>query len=54
MNVGRAIGGFSSVVIGFLMDQYNLTVVVMFLSVIYLISLVIMLNIPGLKKYKTA
>jgi MFS family permease len=52
MNVGRAIGGFSSVVIGFLMDQYNLTVVVMFLSVIYLISLVIMLNIPGLKKYK--
>ncbi|MEG0286340.1 MULTISPECIES: MFS transporter [Vagococcus] len=54
MNVGRAIGGFSSVVIGFLMDQYNLTVVVMFLSIIYLISLVIMLNIPGLKKYKTA
>ena len=54
MNVGRAVGGFSSVVIGFLMDQYNLTIVVMFLSVIYLISLVIMLNIPGLKTYHNA
>nr|WP_242542168.1 MFS transporter [Vagococcus sp. DIV0080] len=54
MNVGRAIGGFSSVVIGFLMDHYNLTIVVMFLSVIYLVSLVIMLNIPGLKRYKLA
>lgn len=52
MNVGRAIGGFSSVVIGFLMDNYSLTVVVMFLSVIYIISLCIMLNIPGLKKYQ--
>ena len=52
MNVGRAIGGFSSVVIGFLMDNYSLTIVVMFLSVIYIISLCIMLNIPGLKKYQ--
>lgn len=53
MNVGRAIGGFSSVVIGFLMDNYNLTVVVMFLSVIYLISLIVMLTLPGLKNYQT-
>ena len=54
MNVGRAIGGFSSVLFGFLMDQYNLPVVVMFLSIIYLLRLVIMLIIPGLIKFKAA
>lgn len=51
MNVGRAIGGFSSVLIGFIMDQYSLMVVVMFLSIIYLISFVVMLSLPGLKNY---
>lgn len=50
MNVGRAIGGFSSILIGFLMDQYNLVVVVGFLAIIYIISLCIMLSIPALAK----
>ncbi|MGM0138257.1 major facilitator superfamily transporter [Enterococcus sp. DIV0755b] len=50
MNVGRAIGGFSSVVIGFLMDHYSLMTVIIFLSVIYLVSLAVMLTLPGLKK----
>ncbi|WHA09171.1 MFS transporter [Enterococcus montenegrensis] len=49
MNVGRAIGGFSSVVIGFLMDHYSLVTVIVFLSVIYLLSLAVMLTLPGLK-----
>lgn len=49
LNVGRAVGGFSSIVIGFLMDHYNLFVVMGFLSALYLISLVVMLTIPGLK-----
>ena len=35
MNVGRAIGGFSSVVIGLLMDHYSLGVTMGFLSALY-------------------
>lgn len=49
LNIGRAIGGFSSIVIGFLMDHYNLFIVMGFLSALYLISFVVMLTIPGLK-----
>ncbi|KRK96982.1 major facilitator superfamily permease [Secundilactobacillus odoratitofui DSM 19909 = JCM 15043] len=50
VNVGRAIGGFSSVVIGFLMDHYTLFIVMGFLSILYLISFCTMLTIPNLKK----
>ncbi|MFT8939736.1 MAG: MFS transporter, partial [Leuconostoc falkenbergense] len=49
MNFGRAVGGFSSVLIGFLMDRYSLVIVMGFLSVLYLISLSVMLTIPKLK-----
>ncbi|WP_051237882.1 MFS transporter [Lacticigenium naphthae] len=49
LNVGRAIGGFSSLAIGFLMDYSNLFTVVGFLSVLYLVSFMSMLTIPGLK-----
>ncbi|MCO6528279.1 MFS transporter [Lactobacillus sp. ESL0233] len=49
VNIGRAIGGFSSVVIGILMDRYNLTIVMGFLSALYIISLIVMINLPGLK-----
>ena len=50
VNVGRAIGGFSSVEIGILMDHYSLTVVMGFLSALYIISFVVMISLPGLKK----
>ncbi|MCO0808027.1 MFS transporter [Lactobacillus helveticus] len=50
VNVGRAIGGFSSVVIGILMDRYSLTVVMGFLSALYIISFVVMISLPGLKR----
>lgn len=50
LNVGRAIGGFSSLVIGFLMDNYSLLIVMGFLSVLYLTSFIVMMTIPGLKK----
>ncbi|RHW54741.1 MFS transporter [Lactobacillus bombicola] len=49
VNIGRAIGGFSSVVIGILMDRYNLTIVMGFLSALYIISLIVMIKLPGLK-----
>ncbi|WP_080146686.1 MFS transporter [Marinilactibacillus piezotolerans] len=50
LNVGRAIGGFSSLVIGFLMDNYNLFFVMGFLSVLYIVSFAVMMTIPGLRK----
>lgn len=49
VNLGRAIGGFSSVVIGFLMDHYSLLVVMGFLSILYVISFLTMLSIPSFR-----
>lgn len=54
MNIGRAVGGFSSVIIGFLLDKYSLMIVVVFLSFIYIFSLAIMLTIPGISKLKNS
>ena len=39
-NIGRAIGGFSSIAIGFFLDNYSLTVAMAFLTVLYCISLI--------------
>ncbi len=50
MNVGRAIGGFSSVVIGLLMDHYSLAVTMGFLSALYIISFLVMQSLPGMRK----
>lgn len=50
MNTGRAIGGFSSVIIGALMDHYNLYVVMGFLSALYILSFLVMISLPGLRK----
>ncbi|HFM7159746.1 TPA: MFS transporter, partial [Enterococcus faecium] len=47
MNLGRAVGGFSSIVIGFLMDHYSLTAVILFLSGIYLVSLLVLTTLTG-------
>lgn len=52
MNLGRAVGGFSSIIIGFFMDHYNLTVVILFLSSIYLVSLLVLMTITGVKELK--
>lgn len=52
VNVGRAIGGFSSVVIGFLMDRYTLVVVMGFLALLYVLSFIVMLTIPNLKNFE--
>lgn len=50
INTGRAVGGFSSVIIGILLDLYGSVVVVMgFLSALYLISFCIMLSLKELK-----
>lgn len=49
LNVGRAIGGFSSVIIGFILDSAGVNQVMLFLAGLYLISLFTMLSIPNLK-----
>ena len=49
MNVGRCIGGFSSLVIGFILDNYNIMTVMVFISTLYIISLLVMLTITNLK-----
>ncbi|CUS16569.1 MFS transporter [Lactobacillus delbrueckii] len=53
MNTGRAIGGLSSVIIGALMDHYNLYVVMGFLSALYIISFLVMISLPGLREIQT-
>ncbi|MEE6647206.1 MFS transporter [Limosilactobacillus pontis] len=50
MNVGRAIGGFSSVVIGLLMDRYSLAVTMGCLSALYILSFLVMEALPGMRK----
>ena len=50
MNVGKAIGSFSTLVIGFLMTKFSIGIVMGFLSVMYLLSFVVMLMIPGLRE----
>ena len=49
MNTGRAIGGFSSVVIGILMDHFTLGVTMGCLAALYLFSFAIMLSLPGIR-----
>ncbi|WP_429971061.1 MFS transporter [Fructilactobacillus sp. Tb1] len=49
MALAKGIGKFSSVLIGFLMDKYTLMSVMIFLSLIYVISLFMMLTIKQLK-----
>lgn len=50
LNVGRAIGGFSSVIIGKILDSSSVSMVMLFLASLYLISFVTMLSIPYLQK----
>lgn len=50
LNVGRAVGGFSSVVIGFILDNAGVAQVLLFVASLYVISFVMMLSIPALRK----
>ncbi|CUW11773.1 MFS transporter [Leuconostoc gelidum subsp. gasicomitatum] len=50
MGSGRALGAFSSVVIGWIMDNYDVATVMLSLTIMYLISLAFMLTIPDFKK----
>lgn len=50
LNVGRAVGGFSSVIIGMILDHSGIPMVMLFLASLYGVSLLTMLSIPDLKK----
>lgn len=50
VNVGRAIGGFSSVAIGLLMEHFTLPIVMGSLAGLYIFSFIVMLTIPALVK----
>ena len=49
LNVGRALGGFSSVIIGSILDASGVSTVMIFLSCLYLISFAAMWTIHQLK-----
>ncbi|MEN3242705.1 MFS transporter [Fructilactobacillus sanfranciscensis] len=51
VGVGRAVGGMSSLVIELIMERYSLIVVMLFLSILYLISFTVMMTLPGLKNF---
>lgn len=50
LNVGRAVGGFSSVIIGMILEKSGVPMVMLFLASLYIISFFTMLSIPDLKK----
>ncbi|MBY5020485.1 MFS transporter [Streptococcus suis] len=52
LNVGRAVGGFSSVIIGMILDASSNEIVMLFLSILYVISFLAMLSIGNLKQEK--
>lgn len=49
LNVGRALGGFSSVIIGMILDNSSVSTVMFFLASLYIVSFIVMLSIPSLK-----
>ncbi|PTK49306.1 MFS transporter, partial [Staphylococcus nepalensis] len=47
-NIGRALGGLSPIAIGFLMEHYGMSTTMLFLSCLYMISLVMMLSLRNM------
>lgn len=50
LNVGRAVGGFSSVIIGMILDSSGVPTVMIFLASLYMVSFLFMLSLPNLKQ----
>lgn len=54
-NFGRAIGGFSPIFVGFILQSYDMTVVMIYLAALYCISFIVMLTLKSSgKKLQTA
>lgn len=50
LNVGRAVGGFSSVVIGFILDNAGVSQVMLFIASLYIVSFLTMMSVPALRR----
>lgn len=50
LNVGRAVGGFSSVIIGHILEIAGVPQVMLFIASLYILSFVAMMSISNLKK----
>ncbi|WP_320938634.1 MFS transporter [Lysinibacillus capsici] len=46
-NFGRAIGGFSPIFVGFILQSYDMTVVTIYLAALYCISFIVMLTLKS-------
>lgn len=46
-NFGRAIGGFSPILVGYILQSYDMTVVMIYLAALYGISFMVMLTLKG-------
>jgi len=44
-NFGRAIGGFSPIFVGYILQSYDMTIVMIYLAVLYCISFIVMLTL---------
>ncbi|WP_155593543.1 MFS transporter [Lysinibacillus cavernae] len=49
-NFGRAIGGFSPIFVGYILQSYDMTVVMIYLAALYCISFIIMLTLKEANK----
>lgn len=49
LNVGRAVGGFSSVIIGLILDHAGVTQVMIFIASLYILSFIAMMSMPALR-----
>ncbi|MED4553316.1 MFS transporter [Lysinibacillus capsici] len=46
-NFGRAIGGFSPIFVGFILQSYDMTVVMIYLAALYCVSFIVMLTLKS-------
>ncbi|WP_346235388.1 MFS transporter [Lysinibacillus telephonicus] len=51
-NLGRAVGGFSPIFVGFILQSYNMTIVMIYLASLYCISLLMVLSLRDNRKKK--
>lgn len=49
-NFGRAIGGFSPIFVGYILQSYDMTVVMIYLAALYCISFIVMLTLKSSSK----
>lgn len=49
-NFGRAIGGFSPIFVGYILQSYDITVVMIYLAALYCISFIVMLTLKSSSK----